>query len=281
VKLQHVTDTARVVAAHRAMETSRAYALIRDPYAATLAGEKGMAIARAHAASGCGAFAVALRDHFIDELLTAALGRGDIQTVVNFGAGLDARPWRMDLPAALRWIEVDFEEMLQYKTAQLAREQPRCKLEQIHADLSIPSDRERIFHAIGDRPAAMLTEGLLMYLPAATLEALCSQAAAKSGVRWWILDVVSRDLLQRLGRRQKELDREVEQLRARDHLAGQEILDVAKASGWEPVEARIYVRDTMPIARERVLELATSFGFEEELLDANDPSGVYLFRRSS
>jgi len=35
--------------------------------------------------------------------------------VVNLAAGLDARPYRMSLPASLQWIEVDLPEILAYK----------------------------------------------------------------------------------------------------------------------------------------------------------------------
>ena len=48
-KIEHVSDTALMVAACRALETERADGLIRDPFAERLAGAKGMRIA--HGAS--------------------------------------------------------------------------------------------------------------------------------------------------------------------------------------------------------------------------------------
>ena len=33
----------------------------------------------------------------------------------NLAAGLDTRPYRMDLPPSLRWIEVDLPDILDYK----------------------------------------------------------------------------------------------------------------------------------------------------------------------
>src|SRR5262245_37850286 len=44
--VDHVSDTARWVAAYRAMESERKDALFRDPFARTLAGDVGFAIAR-------------------------------------------------------------------------------------------------------------------------------------------------------------------------------------------------------------------------------------------
>ena len=45
-EIAHVSDTALMTAACRAMETERPDGLIRDPFAAQLAGARGMAIAR-------------------------------------------------------------------------------------------------------------------------------------------------------------------------------------------------------------------------------------------
>ncbi len=44
-QIGHVSETALMVAAWRAMETGREDGLLRDPYAEQLAGERGMAIA--------------------------------------------------------------------------------------------------------------------------------------------------------------------------------------------------------------------------------------------
>ncbi|MBZ5621004.1 MAG: class I SAM-dependent methyltransferase [Acidobacteriia bacterium] len=46
-QIVHVSDTALMVAACRAMETVRPDGLVRDPFAGRLAGARGMAIARA------------------------------------------------------------------------------------------------------------------------------------------------------------------------------------------------------------------------------------------
>ena len=179
VIVEHVSDTARIVAAHRALETQRADGLIRDPFAALLAGDKGMAIACSDTIAEDVSLRIGLRDRFVDDLLLGVIEREGPETIVNLGAGLDTRPWRLNLPARLRWIEVDFKEMLEYKAEKLCSERPRCLLEQITADVSIPSDRKRLFDAIGDRPALIITEMLLMYLPKQTLEALSSEMSRR------------------------------------------------------------------------------------------------------
>ncbi len=279
--VEHVSDTARIVAAHRALETERADGLIRDPFAAVLAGDKGMAIACSDTIAEDVSFRVGLRDRFVDDLLLGVIEREGPETVVNLGAGLDTRPWRLKLPARLRWIEVDFKEMLEYKTEKLRHERPRCLLEQITADISLPSDRKRLFDAIGDRPALIITEGLLMYLPRQTLEALCSKMFATPAVRWWLLDVVSREsrfIMERA--RPSELHQEIDNLRPKDHLAGQEILDLAAAQHWQQVEWRSYSRDAIQVAPDRVLKSAAAQSRAGRLPE-NDPSGVYVFGRPS
>jgi methyltransferase (TIGR00027 family) len=280
-RIQDVTDTARAVAAYRALETERPGGLIRDPFAATLAGEKGMAIAESSPAIEWMSFAVSLRDRLVDETIGGVVGHPDIETVVNFGAGLDSRPWRLNLPSGLRWIEVDFQEMLEYKAKRLRKETPRCQLEQIAANILVASDREPIFRAVGDRPAVMITEGLLMYLSRETLEALATEMAMKSGVRRWILDVVSKEIMQRMLQLQGDMTDEVASLRPKDHLRGKQILDFVVSHGWRPVEARNYARDADDVVRKRFAELAGALEPLPGTLADDDPSGVYLFERSS
>lgn len=47
------------------------------------------------------AFAMTLRTVAIDRLVQMAIARG-VDTVINLGAGLDTRPYRMELPPTLR-----------------------------------------------------------------------------------------------------------------------------------------------------------------------------------
>src|SRR5579884_3410155 len=123
-EIEHVSDTALLVAACRALETELPDGFVRDPFAGRLAGERGKAIATSVPQVGLMQLGVGLRSHFMDELLGVAMGDG-VDTVLNLGAGLDTRPWRLDLPADLRWIEVDFPAMLDYKAAALAGAEPR------------------------------------------------------------------------------------------------------------------------------------------------------------
>jgi O-methyltransferase involved in polyketide biosynthesis len=45
--------------------------------------------------------------------------------VVNLAAGLDTRPYRMDLSSSRLWVEVDLPDLLDYKEEVLKGESPR------------------------------------------------------------------------------------------------------------------------------------------------------------
>src|SRR5262249_27362210 len=134
--INNVSDTALLVAGCRAIESDKPHALVRDPFAARLAGERGLAMFQALPHPEISGFGIALRTRFVDELLLEAVASSGVKTVLSLGAGLDTRPWRLDLRSTLRWIEVDFSAMLDYKNALLRGEQPRCRLERLSVDVT-------------------------------------------------------------------------------------------------------------------------------------------------
>src|SRR5438046_795712 len=93
-EITHVSDTALLVAGCRAIESDRPDAFVRDPFAARLAGERGIAMFRALPHPEMMGFGIAIRTRFIDELLLEALASTGVGTVVSVGSGLDTRAWR-------------------------------------------------------------------------------------------------------------------------------------------------------------------------------------------
>jgi leucine carboxyl methyltransferase len=71
----------------------------------------------------CGAWVVAIRTVLIDAFIGSAISSG-IDTVISLGAGMDTRPYRMDLSASLHWVEVDHPSLIESKNAQLSTELP-------------------------------------------------------------------------------------------------------------------------------------------------------------
>ena len=199
--IEHVSDTSFWIAAYRAQETARRDALFRDPLAGVLAEGRGKKIARAMGNSPMMAWVVSVRTVVIDEYIRSALARG-VDTVLNLGAGLDTRPYRLDLPETLRWIEVDFPQVITYKTLRLGGEPPKCDLERIALDLSKAEERERLFGKIAERSkrVLVLTEGVIPYLPNEEVAALASDLLEQRNFKYWITDYFSPTLMARARR---------------------------------------------------------------------------------
>jgi len=273
-EIAHISDTALMTAACRALETDRADGLVRDPFAARLAGDRGMAIVRALDRMEIMCFGIAMRSRYLDQLVLDTVSGQGIATVLSVGSGLDTRPWRLELPAALRWVEVDFPAMLDYKDGVMGEIAPKCRRERLAADVNEASGRKSVFAAAGDGPTLMITEGLLMYLPAQTIEAL----AANNAVSHWMLDAVSAEVARRM---RMDSYQAIEKMRAADHLDGAEILDVLGRHGWSEIRWLSYSADVMQFAAERVFNMFRNVPPEQipKPMPAGDPSGVHLFGR--
>lgn len=187
--IDHVSDTALWVAGYRAQETDRKDALFNDTLARKLAGERGAKILASMPYSKIMAFVLAIRTVAIDRLVEMAIARG-VDTVINLGAGLDTRPYRMKLPADLRWIEVDFEHMVNYKNEQLRSERSVCRLERIAADLSQDDERKKLLARLGaeTKKAVVITEGVIPYLTNEQAAKLSNDLFSIPTFQYWIQD---------------------------------------------------------------------------------------------
>lgn len=233
--IRNISDTARWVAVYRARETERPDALFRDPFARRLAGTRGEEIA-----AGLGKRAMdwpfTTRTYLFDTFVADHVRAGG-DMVVNLAAGLDARPYRMDLPPSLRWVEVDLPEILAYKEEILAGEKPRCRLERVRLDLANRELRRPIFAELGKGPASalILTEGLLTYLSEEQVAGLAQDLAAPAGFRKWAVDMVSRRLREIL---MKDLGPMLEEARAPFRFSPEAGPDFFIPHGWRPVDVR-------------------------------------------
>jgi methyltransferase (TIGR00027 family) len=186
--ISHVSDTARWTALHRATESARPDALFDDSLAERLAGEHGRAIVAKVPRSTRNGWWLVARTKIIDDAITAAID-GGCDRVLNLAAGLDTRPYRLDLPSDFTWVEADLPKLLTEKTQLLADQTPRCRLTRNAVDLADPQARDAfLVDALqGASHALVLTEGLLMYLAERDVAAL-SAALKRPQVAWWMLD---------------------------------------------------------------------------------------------
>ena len=162
--ITNVADTALWMAHIRAEENRRSDATVRDPLAALLAGDRGRKIARSIPHSTVAAWGMVIRTSAIDRLIHEALQLG-VDTVLNLGAGLDTRPYRMNLPSVVRWIEIDFPDLIESKNTKLLAYAPTCRVERIGLDLSNLSSRNELFAKLGDeaKNALVISEGVIPY----------------------------------------------------------------------------------------------------------------------
>lgn len=200
--IENVSDTARWVAFYRAMESERPDALFRDPWAKRLAGERGAAIVRHIPRARAMAWALIVRTQVFDELILNAVRRDGADVVLNLAAGFDTRPYRLPLPPSLRWVEVDLPELLAHKERELAGESPVCELERIRLDLSDVEARRALFERVGGMGKRVLvaSEGLLLYLTPQQVAPLAEDLHRPESFRWWITDLLSPALRERLHR---------------------------------------------------------------------------------
>jgi methyltransferase (TIGR00027 family) len=197
--VRNVSDTARWVATYRAEESTRRDALFRDPLADKLAGERGRAIAKR--ASPHSRWALITRTQVIDEYVRTVLREG-CDCVLNLAAGFDTRPYRLEVPGDLPWIEADLPELIAEKEQLLAGEQPRCRLEREAVDLA-NGDALSDFLArrlAGVQRATVITEGLVIYLDEAVVTRLARAFFAEPSIHSWILDFnsprITREMIQ-------------------------------------------------------------------------------------
>lgn len=274
-EITHVSDTALMVAACRAHETASEDAFLCDPFAARLAGERGLAILRALPHSNVAQIGLAIRTRFVDELLLEALDNYPIATVLSLGCGLDTRPWRLDLQMDLRWIEIDFANVLDYKDRLMSGGKVRCHRERISMDLNDPVQRSAIYEAGGSDRALMITEGLLLYLPAATVDALAAESSKKSGVRHWISDVTTSAFSRVLGGGADTMQ-PIRHVQASDALNGEQILDVLRRHDWATSSQRSYITD-VGFVLERLRRMTGGVPPPPLPYPPGDPTGVHCF----
>eukprot|EP01043_Picozoa_sp_COSAG02_P001789 COSAG02_NODE_39_length_48074_cov_106.508890_2_plen_470_part_00 len=190
--------TAQLVAAMRANDAEWRFPKIGsnvgagpDIYARALAGEKGKdyladilmafgSYSESKHESHTGSMVA--RTQFIDEHLMEAVHTRDVRQIVILAAGLDARAFRLSLPADATVYEVDVPRAHAYKTRIVQAQGWRspCLRRVVEADLADPSWSDELKAAGFDPscPSFIIIEGLLMYLPPRAPQALLSSISS-------------------------------------------------------------------------------------------------------
>lgn len=201
--IRDVSDTALWVAIYRAQESERKDALFLDPYARRLGGERGQRIVDSVPQGRAWSWPMVVRTKCFDDIVLQSLRDEGFDTVLNLAAGLDARPWRLDLPRETRWIDVDMPAMLAYKQHAMAGETPRCRYTARAADLREADARRTLFGEVNAHAKRVLvmSEGLLIYLEPHEVAALAEDLARQPAFERWLIDLTSPMLLEFMAKR--------------------------------------------------------------------------------
>lgn len=173
VKLGEVQETLLIPLYYRAIETNRPDALIRDPYAQQLL-EKLAYDFEKFAPHWNIQMDVVVRTEVFDEIVTLFLQQHPSGTVINLGAGLDARFHRLD-NGQVKWFEIDLPDAAELRAHLLPDSERHVTL---GADIfswgwmeKIPSDPQS--------PVLVLAEGLFCYCTEAQLKELLQRIAGR------------------------------------------------------------------------------------------------------
>ena len=167
-----------------------------------MAGDLGNSIIREIPQGESMAWAVVVRTAVMDEMILGCIEQGATR-VLNLGAGLDTRAFRLRLPPAVRWFDVDLPGMVKHRRACLKRVEPCCHHAHIAADVTEPDELQRALALAGHGGGQVLvvTEGLLVYLQPEQVGTMARSLKALETAQWWLTDLVSPMLLGMVGAR--------------------------------------------------------------------------------
>jgi methyltransferase (TIGR00027 family) len=189
-----VEHTARWAAALRAIEQDHPQALIVDPLARTFAGESAIQKVSpdmdkiiASDATGGGHSHIAIRARAFDDILTEEVEcehqfARDVVQVVNLGAGMCTRAWRVQLHTNTSWFEVDRPESIKLRKKLLDNISNHPLVDEynmVPVDFndakSTLSRQLQKYRFDPTAPTIVIMEGLLMYIDYPEIRSLASE----------------------------------------------------------------------------------------------------------
>jgi methyltransferase (TIGR00027 family) len=223
-----------------------------------------------------------VRTAVMDEIILRSIATEGIDTVLNLAAGLDTRPYRLPLPAGLRWMEADLPGILSDKQSLLSGEKPVCRLERVAADLTDRDARRRLFRdaASGSRAVLTVTEGLLAYLAEEQVADLSADLHAEQAMRLWLIDLASPRLKKMLDRR---VGRHVQAAQAPFRFAPASGTAFFEPYGWKEREFRSTFEEGIRLDRKPkmawLFQLLARLGPPARREELRRMGGIVLFDR--
>ncbi len=195
-EIKDITDTALWIAAYRAEESNRKDALFSDPLAQVLIGDFGAALATYTQGSRFTSWSVVIRTLIVDQFILNLINLG-VDTILNLGAGLDTRPYRLPIGPDIKWIEIDFPQLINRKNNLLQTFKPNCHLERIALDLTSDNLRQSLFRDVSSKSkkVLILTEGVIPYLSNHDVRLLAQELHSFYNFEYWITEYYSPEIL--------------------------------------------------------------------------------------
>jgi len=158
VALRGAKETLLITLCAKAGESRLPDSLLKDHFAAEAMGRIDYDFARLGIDRDM-MVGVALRAHVIDGWTRDFIARHPEATVLHLGCGLDSRVYRLSPPAGIRWFDVDYPDVIALRE-RLYPARENCTL------LGSSVIESGWIEAVPrDRPAFVIAEGLLPYLP--------------------------------------------------------------------------------------------------------------------
>ena len=256
-QINQVSDTAFMAAAYRAMETNHPNAIFHDPLAAKLAGDRGrQIIANLPKQAFIGGWSVVIRTRIIDDFIQGVIVEG-VDTILNLGAGLDTRPYRMELPESLRWIEVDYPHVIELKESRLSGESPRCRLQRMRLDLADVDARRTLLEAVAaqSKKILVLTEAVTPYLSENAVASLGADLLSCESIVYWAVDYFSPASYEY--RRRSGMSKAMEN--APFLFEPKDYFGFFSGIGWKPKETRYFATEGERLGRPAPFSFITKF----------------------
>ncbi|MEU7893277.1 class I SAM-dependent methyltransferase [Nonomuraea sp. NPDC049152] len=108
----------------------------------------------------------ALRARKLDEAVNAFCAAHPHGVVLDLGCGLDTRAFRCERPEGVDWYDIDLPDVIGLRAKVIPHGD---RIHPVAADLAEPGWRDAI---PGGRPAMIVAEGVLPFLPGATFQAM-------------------------------------------------------------------------------------------------------------
>jgi methyltransferase (TIGR00027 family) len=257
-RINQVSDTAFMAAAYRALETNHPNAVFHDPLAAKLAGDRGRKIIDSLPKQAfVGGWSVVIRTRIIDDFIQDTIA-GGVDTILNLGAGLDTRPYRMELPESFRWIEVDHPHVIELKETRLSGETPRCRLERVGLDLADIDARRTLLDEVAaqSKKILVLTEAVTPYLSEDAVASLGADLRSHESIGYWGVDYFSPASYEY--RRRSGMSRSMKN--APFLFEPKDYFGFFLRIGWKPKKTRYFATEAARLRRPAPFPLVTRLG---------------------